>query len=222
MQHSMFTVEIFDELPSTNDYLKKHHANYNHNSVIMALKQTKGRGRFERVWESTSDLTFSILFKQSYPQELIAPLAIMKALEHYGIDTVIKWPNDILFHEKKIAGILIEKVYEGNTTRCQVVGIGVNICEPPQHLKQKAYYVPLDANDLLHHILYAYEELIDMDNQSIFTLYQSKNYLKGRKILLNGVLWEADNVRVDGCLKVVHEHHIRYLKSEEITLEQVY
>lgn len=218
----MFTIEIFDELASTNDYLKKNHLNYDHNSVIFALKQTKGRGRFERVWESTSDLTFSILFKQRYPQELIAPLAIVKALEHFAIETTIKWPNDILFHEKKIAGILIEKVYEGDTTLCEIIGIGVNICKPPLYLKEKACYVPLIANDLLHHILRAYETMIDMDNQTVFALYQTKNYLKGRKILLNGVLWEGDEVLVNGCLKVIRGHHIRYLKSEEITLEQVY
>lgn len=218
----MFSIETFDELTSTNDYLKEHYAQYKNKSVVRALTQSKGRGRFERVWESTSDLTFSILFKEAYPQEIIAPLAVVKALEDFGIDAMIKWPNDVLVNEKKLAGILIEKVYEGNITVCEIVGIGVNLSEVPITLKDKATYVLLDAKGLLAKILCAYDALMSENSQDVVALYQTKNYLKGRKILLNGVLWEVSNISKDGYLQVCNKDVVRYLKSEEVTLQQVY
>lgn len=218
----MFSIETFDELTSTNDYLKEHYAKYHHNHVIRALNQTRGRGRFERVWESTSDLTFSILFKQTIPQEIIAPLAVVKALEKFGIDAMIKWPNDVLVNEKKLAGILIEKVYEGNITVCEIVGIGINLCKIPDSLKDKACSVLLDAKELLDKILCAYEELIHEHPQNMLALYETKNYLKGRKIILNGVLWEVININKDGFLQIRNGDNEHYLKSEEVTLQQVY
>ena len=72
----MFTIYAFDEVSSTNDVLKQQYHIYQDHSVILAHKQTKGRGRFDRVWESQEDLTFSILLKNNYPNELIAPLSV--------------------------------------------------------------------------------------------------------------------------------------------------
>ena len=61
----MYTIQRFSELASTNDTCKHNYAMLSDQSVILAEHQTKGRGRFERTWESNEDLTFSILYKQN-------------------------------------------------------------------------------------------------------------------------------------------------------------
>ena len=100
-----------DEIPSTNTYLKSEYNNYQDNTILWAINQTNGRGRYNRRWESKNDLTFSILFKEKYDSAIITPLAIILALNDYNINAKIKWPNDIYLYGGKLSGILIEDVY---------------------------------------------------------------------------------------------------------------
>lgn len=218
----MFEIITFYELPSTNDLLKLRYEDFRHKSVIHAHKQTNGRGRFDRIWESTSDLTFSILFKKPYPHSLIAPIAIVETLAKYDIAASIKWPNDIIVHEKKVAGILIEKVFDGNDIVCEIVGMGINLCEVPVSLQDKATHVPLVRDVLLHELLEIYEKVLYEDLQHMFARYQVNNYLKGRNVLVNGVLWVVQGVSMEGCLEVTNGTRVRRLTSEEITLEHIY
>ena len=95
-----------DEIPSTNTYLKNEYNKYDDSSILWALKQTEGRGRYTRKWESADDLTFSIIFKEKYNSAIITPLAIIYALNDYKINAKIKWPNDIYLYGGKLAGIL--------------------------------------------------------------------------------------------------------------------
>lgn len=121
-------VVIFDVLDSTNDHLKEQYHQYDDGTVIVARMQTKGRGRFDRTWVSHLDLTFSFLFKKhQFPHAILAPVAIIQALETMGVSAMIKWPNDILVNKKKLCGILIESIYEGNRWVADVVGIGINL-----------------------------------------------------------------------------------------------
>jgi BirA family biotin operon repressor/biotin-[acetyl-CoA-carboxylase] ligase len=124
------SVHLLDEVGSTNDYalgLAGKHAT----AIVMARRQTKGRGRFRRQWFSDDDsLTASLLLFTDVPDfprpsflGHLAGLALARAVEQTaGLVTQIRWPNDITIEEKKLAGILCE-----GRRNAIAVGIGLNL-----------------------------------------------------------------------------------------------
>lgn len=130
---NLITLENID---STNVYAKNNLEILEDKSVIMALRQTSGRGRLTRSWvdlgEGNLFLSFvlkpSEVFKDSY-SNLTQYLSVIlcKIFEEYGLHPQIKWPNDVLIDGKKISGILSETVMQGNNFKGLVLGIGVNL-----------------------------------------------------------------------------------------------
>ena len=124
----------FKDLNSTNDYLislyKKFHIK--ENLVIVALNQHEGRGRRENKWFSDqASLTFSLSLElsnniNSWALSMAVSLNLIKLLSAHSIKAIIKYPNDILCKNKKIAGILTETISIKNHRYC-VVGIGLNV-----------------------------------------------------------------------------------------------
>jgi BirA family biotin operon repressor/biotin-[acetyl-CoA-carboxylase] ligase len=123
---------------STNSYLRRYlvENKVEDYTVVIAKKQTNGRGQMGTVWnsEASKNLTFS-MFKDlsihivEFPFyiSMAISLAILKALKTFSIpDLRIKWPNDILSANKKICGILIENVIK-NKLESTIIGIGVNV-----------------------------------------------------------------------------------------------
>ncbi|MEE0264521.1 MAG: biotin--[acetyl-CoA-carboxylase] ligase, partial [Acutalibacteraceae bacterium] len=106
-----------EEIDSTNQEVKRISDNHPHGTIVIAEKQTNGKGRLGRAWispESTS-LLFSILLKPEIAPNKIAGitlacgLGVCKAIRDYtGIDALIKWPNDVIIGNKKLCGILTE------------------------------------------------------------------------------------------------------------------
>ncbi len=104
-------------------------------AVITADFQAKGRGREERVWQSSKgkDLLISFLLRPHLPINqtpgitLMAAGAVQDALDHFKINSEIKKPNDVLVYGKKIAGILTETQSQGEETLWCVVGVGLNV-----------------------------------------------------------------------------------------------
>lgn len=102
--------------------------------LIVAERQTGGRGRFGRPWSSPpGGLWFSLVVRPEIPvgaaarMPLLASVVIAAALKNLtGVDARIKWPNDILIREKKVAGILTELAAELGQVDYLVVGIGLN------------------------------------------------------------------------------------------------
>jgi len=104
--------------------------------VVYTDFQTAGKGQAGNGWESeiAKNLLFSMVLypKQIRPDEqfLISQLvsvAIKKALDEYTDDITVKWPNDIYWKDKKIAGILIENSLQGSQIKSTVIGIGLNV-----------------------------------------------------------------------------------------------
>jgi len=106
-------------------------------SVVVAETQTSGRGRAGRRWLSHPDagLAFSVIARP-LPGEALhlsrftawGAVALAEALEEvYGVRAQVKWPNDVLLHGRKIAGVLAEAVWEGDSPVAVVVGIGLNL-----------------------------------------------------------------------------------------------
>ncbi len=123
---------------STNNFLLRllKNQHIDHEMVVNARFQSDGRGQEDNKWESEpySNLTFSILLKPTYlePQNIfclnqVISLAIVDYLENNHITARIKWPNDILVECKKIAGILIENSFIGNSIQYSIIGVGLNV-----------------------------------------------------------------------------------------------
>jgi BirA family biotin operon repressor/biotin-[acetyl-CoA-carboxylase] ligase len=130
-----------EELSSTNTFLMDKQNGYNESgTVVLAEKQTSGKGRKDRVWYSAPDsnLTFSILLTKdkflSSNSSLInfaASLSVAFSIENlYQLKTELKWPNDVLLDGKKTSGILIEATSQGSKIERFVIGIGINVNQP--------------------------------------------------------------------------------------------
>jgi len=125
----------FRELTSTNDIAKELALRgFREGTAIVAETQTTGKGRFKRQWKSPErGLWFSIILKPKVQPKhapkltLLASVAVAKTVnELYGLETEIKWPNDVLVNKKKVCGILTESQIKGETLDFAVLGIGVN------------------------------------------------------------------------------------------------
>ncbi len=135
----------FESIDSTNEYALKNCRLLHNGDVVVALEQTRGRGRHGRTWHSPrGGLWVSIVFKPKKVKELgfytkIAAVSLARLLSKLGVKSTIKWPNDILVNGRKLAGILTEGIFEGVNPKCVVMGIGVNVSNDiPNELKDIA------------------------------------------------------------------------------------
>lgn len=145
----------FQTLDSTNNEAKKFAAHRcPEGTVISAGRQTAGRGRRGRSWETSQEeavATSIVLYPRLSPNKLspltlVAALAVRKTIyELYGLEGQIKWPNDIVLKNKKICGILTEMSVKDKMAEYVVVGIGINVHNHsfPAELKNKAISLDL-------------------------------------------------------------------------------
>ncbi|MDL2304552.1 biotin--[acetyl-CoA-carboxylase] ligase [Bacteroides sp. OttesenSCG-928-D19] len=105
-------------------------------SIVLADFQTAGRGQVGNYWESEAgkNLTFSIFLcptdvpaNRSFVISEMASLSVKYTLDKYIPDVSVKWPNDIYYQDRKIAGILIENTILQNKITQSVIGIGLNV-----------------------------------------------------------------------------------------------
>ncbi len=102
--------------------------------VVVAEHQTAGRGRLDRSWETParSSLTFSLLTRPSVPAAdwpwlpLLTGYTVAKTLRAQGYDADVKWPNDVLIGDRKLVGILVERV-ETPAGAAAILGVGLNV-----------------------------------------------------------------------------------------------
>lgn len=99
-------------------------------TVVVAEKQVQGKGRFGRSWSSPrGGLYLSLLLHEDLARlpilSLAAGLATAEALESLGLEPRLKWPNDVLLRDQKVAGILVEGIV-GPETYWAILGIGIN------------------------------------------------------------------------------------------------
>lgn len=128
-------VEVLPETPSTNAVVaERARGGAAEGLVVVTEHQTAGRGRLDRGWQTPagSALTFSVLLRPLVEAArwpwlpLLTGYAIAKALAGLGFGAVLKWPNDVLLGDRKVAGILVERV-ETPQGPAAVVGIGLNV-----------------------------------------------------------------------------------------------
>ena len=144
-----YRLRRFDDLDSTNDEAKRQAAQgAPDGTVFVARRQTAGRGRRGRSWESPEgNLYASLLLRPEYGPQQAAQLSFVTALAL--ADTVrailppkkcveLKWPNDVLVKGRKISGILLEAAPGGGGLDWLVIGCGINIVSHPKLQEGKA------------------------------------------------------------------------------------
>jgi BirA family biotin operon repressor/biotin-[acetyl-CoA-carboxylase] ligase len=126
------------ETESTNEFLQRRTETEEipSGSIVLADFQTAGRGQTGNSWESEAgkNLTFSILLRpievpanRPFVISEMVSLSVKYTLDKYIPDVSVKWPNDIYYQNKKIAGILIENAIMRGKISQSVMGIGINI-----------------------------------------------------------------------------------------------
>jgi BirA family biotin operon repressor/biotin-[acetyl-CoA-carboxylase] ligase len=175
LQQSLF---VFDELPSTNTFALELAKNpIPQGTVVLADRQTAGRGRLQRSWFSPpgANIYGSLIFSFNHQFQaigwipLMAGTAIARAIEdNTNINITLKWPNDILIAERKVGGILCESFKRDSTETCVVIGFGINVNLPessfPKELELSATSLQiqshqvLDRHDLLKSIITTLEQ----------------------------------------------------------------
>lgn len=146
---SLDEVVILESVDSTNSYARQqlgdlfppNRKRWGELSLISTDDQRSGRGRLDRVWSAPAGTCLCSSFiirphanpKNQLPQEsfhwftLLVSLAAVQVWKSWGIDAVIKWPNDVMVGGKKVCGVLAQLVVEPNGRFSAVVGIGMNL-----------------------------------------------------------------------------------------------
>ncbi|MDZ7722439.1 MAG: biotin--[acetyl-CoA-carboxylase] ligase [candidate division KSB1 bacterium] len=122
---------------STNEYLKRHQNSLASGTLVCAEQQSRGKGRRGHEWASMrgKSLLFSMLIKphitfQPATNLSICPaIALIRALAQLNIKAAVKWPNDIVMNNRKIAGILVESSWQSDTIKTVVIGVGINVSQ---------------------------------------------------------------------------------------------
>ena len=143
---AVFALEVIDSAGSTNTLLMQRAAEGAPNGLTIAAEwQTQGRGRRGRPWHAVpgATLTFSLLWRFEQGAGFLAGLslavgvAVLRALTACGVrDAGLKWPNDVLWSGRKLAGILIEMQGDMLGPSAAVIGIGLN-CRLPEALRAR-------------------------------------------------------------------------------------
>jgi BirA family biotin operon repressor/biotin-[acetyl-CoA-carboxylase] ligase len=208
---------LFDELESTNVYLKENSVDFNNGAVVSAKYQTKGKGRLDHKWEGekNNSLLFSVLLKNSFDvkKSIKIVFAVACAIKFavkkiYDITVDIKWPNDIYLKNKKIAGILCEM-----QNKNIIAGIGINVNQDnfPESIKETASSLwlitgkKINPLELLSEFLNSFEKfLITLNKEGFYPIREEvlKNfYLQNKKVEV-----ETGKKNIQGIVKGMTEN----------------
>lgn len=151
---NVFALEVVDETGSTNDDLMQRARQGAYSGLVrIAEVQSSGRGRRRRRWVSAlgGTLTFSLLWRFDAAASALTGLSLavgvslVRSLTAFGMhDAQLKWPNDLLWQQRKLGGILIESVAAPGGGVSAVIGIGINM----RLLKPAAELIDQPAIDL--------------------------------------------------------------------------
>ncbi|MFA6014726.1 MAG: biotin--[acetyl-CoA-carboxylase] ligase [Gallionellaceae bacterium] len=154
-QHHL-KIEILESTPSSNTLLlQRATAGASSGSVLAVEWQAAGRGRFGRVWHAAlgNSLTFSVLWRFQFGLSglsglsLVAGMALVRVLRKLGAtDVGLKWPNDVVTSQGKLAGILIEAQGDMLGPSAVVIGMGLNLRLPLSLMRQ----IDQPVSDLTH------------------------------------------------------------------------
>lgn len=228
---------VMDEATSTQDVVREAAARGEPEGLaVMALHQTRGRGRFGRSWISPreSNLALSLLLRP--PLEpgdaallgMMASIAVAETVEEHGIAAArLKWPNDVTVQGKKIAGILPEARVVGRVVDYVILGIGLNVntvlTDFPPELRESVTSLFLEtgresdlrtvAGTLLKRTERIYERVTREGAGFVLELWQARWAHRGAMLERDGIVGCAEGLDRDGAL---------LLRSQDGTLHRIH
>ena len=228
-------IELFclEEVDSTNAFLKKRAAE--HKMLAVALRQTAGRGRLGRAWSSEGENVYASFYYPAQQQEmgavtLCVALAVSDAIRELGVETQIKWPNDIYAKDRKLCGILCEGIYEGAHLLGIVIGIGVNVNQQQfdAEIAERAISIRniLGREQKLARVVFALRRHLDAWLERFFAQgfsplraeYQAHSYLQGKEVCAGKTEGICIGVSEEGDLLLKDESgEVRRIRFGEVT-----
>jgi BirA family biotin operon repressor/biotin-[acetyl-CoA-carboxylase] ligase len=241
-------IQVFQETTSTNDVIEKlARGEVKEGAVVFAESQTKGRGRLGRKWISPAGkgLWFSILLRPSLPPREVTQLtvasatALRRAIQSLtALAPVIKWPNDILLYDRKVAGILTELSGEEDRVKYVILGIGVDVNldegDFPAELKSMVTSLkaelgqPVPRAELATAIMRAldadYARICAGDFTSVANEWEEHCSTIGKDITIQTggrrIRGRAESLGEDGALLLRTDHgHLERIIGGDVTLE---
>lgn len=230
------------ELTSTNKilYQKAVQEKLPDGTTLIADVQTEGRGRLDRKWVSPEgNLYISVLLRPDVDPKntpiftFLASCALKDTFDLYQVDSVIKWPNDILIKKKKIAGVLTELKFAGDSIDFLIVGIGVNlnmtldyISDSMPGISNKVTSLGIELEkkinkeeftaSLVNNIESFYQRFLSKGKSEILSEWTSRWNSLGKQVEIK------DGEKVyKGVAERVDENGFLYIKTESGKLEKV-
>lgn len=212
----------FLEIDSTNTYAKKHYQEFPLHTItcVTAKKQSAGRGRMEKRWESPEGNVYATFCFHTTKTDLLIhfgqllAISTIRALHKLGIKAKIKWPNDIMIDEKKVGGILAETTSTGENEWMVFAGLGLNIImdekilnnlDQPATSLQKEMKKKFEVQEILSAVLENFIHDLHVLEKAGFLsfvgFYNDNLSMKGKEVICT-----HDNEKIQGlCLGITED-----------------
>ena len=229
-------LSLFDVIDSTNAECKRIVLEKDIH-VIIANEQSHGRGRVGRNWSSpnSGNIYMSIACKGLFdkaPLSLIAGIICQRSIEELiGPGLIgLKWPNDIIYSQKKIGGILVEKEIMGKDV-LNIIGIGLNLNLPNKESwwgDLSSYNLELRRNELINKIIIKLINFIDNDIDQWIKEWENLcihmnseiNIKQNNEVIDSGIF---TGINEDGSVKIIsNDGNIKKYEFGEISIDGVY
>ena len=242
-------VYYFEELDSTQNFAQQIAADKKENgTIVIAEKQTSGRGRLDRKWTSPKGgIWFSLIIHPKFDVSsstlipILSAVALSKSIKKIlGVETEVKWPNDIILNGKKVAGILVDASVQANNIDYLILGIGINFDIDTKKLEKRLSKTPnfygvnsLRENNnktppkiLLKEFLFQFEKNLSSldkgEKAKIVKEWTKKAAGIGRKITINTssgkISGISQGIDTDGALKIKTKKKIERVLVGDVDL----
>ena len=232
------SLHVLTKVDSTNSYLKSIKPQKTAN-ICIADQQTSGFGRRGNTWHSDGDnICFSVQWQFALKPEKLSNLAIITSiicalqLQDLGFPQVlIKWPNDLIYHDKKLGGILIEQDYNKQTSTV-IIGIGINAAIAPGAPIDQDWIDLLSINSnfsretiIIQIIQALLPTLNNIKQQNLLNEYWHKfDWLNQQAVVVksgrNSICGIAQGINPDGSLRVKTNNAIQNIYSGDCSLRK--
>lgn len=215
-------IHYFAQVGSTMDIARDlARKDVSHMSVVVADRQSNGRGRLKRHWFSeTGGLYFTIILRPviapalSFKISFSASLALVRVIRRlYDVDAKIKWPNDILVEDKKLSGMLSEMETESDLVKYINIGLGINVNNDPREVEPKSTSLKILLNtkvsrvELLINFINELESILSkVDSKDIVSIWKQYSGTLNRPVTVVTIHEQIEGIAKDvdetGALKI--------------------
>ncbi|UCD82979.1 MAG: biotin--[acetyl-CoA-carboxylase] ligase [Desulfobacterales bacterium] len=190
----LYYPEVTSTMDTAKDLARKNCPDF---TVVIAGRQTQGRGRLKRRWLSDDGgLYFTMVLRPQIPVQLsfkvnfLASLTLAKVIRQmYQIDAMVKWPNDILVNERKISGMLSELEAEADRVFFISIGLGINVNNDPSGAQpgasslEKIVGREVSRKDLLARFLQEFgDRMRSADFENVIAEWKKYTVTLGRRV----------------------------------------